>query len=77
MALYSLVKNLKIHKTEWNSSCQAQPQMDWSKELQTVYEEDEEWIYLYRFLLQYRITPHSTTGISPSEMLMAGVPDHV
>ena len=27
-----------------------------------------------RFLLQYRITPHSTTGISPSEMLMGRRP---
>ena len=27
-----------------------------------------------RFLLQYRITPHSTTGISPAEMLMGRCP---
>ena len=27
-----------------------------------------------RFLLQYRITPHSTTGISPAEMLMSRRP---
>ena len=27
-----------------------------------------------RFLLQYRITPHSTTGISPAEMLMGRRP---
>ena len=26
------------------------------------------------FLLQYRITPHSTTGISPAEMLMGRRP---
>jgi hypothetical protein len=25
---------------------------------------------LYRFLFTYRVTPHSTTGISPAEMLM-------
>ena len=25
--------------------------------------------YLSRFLLHYRITPHSTTGVSPTEML--------
>ena len=27
-------------------------------------------IKLARFLFQYRITPHSTTGVSPSELLL-------
>ena len=31
-------------------------------------------VNVLRFLLQYRITPHSTTGISPAEMLMGRRP---
>ena len=36
--------------------------------------EDSIEVNVSRFLLQYRITPHSTTGILPAEMLMGQRP---
>ena len=41
-----------------------------TKAIRSAKAEGKEWKRdLYRFLLNYRATPHSTTGFSPSELL--------